>query len=751
MSFQGRVRGRGRPYHYRNSRNNERLQNMTTPSSQDVPKPKQINRNISKHDNNCCQEISISLDLDENGMHFLAELKNMWNMQFHSAKSKTLPMFIVEEFKSWSTMSRNKIIHLLIPQLKIDALKLVMKQNTLALTKLILEIFEMAQDSDIFLDIIRCMIEKKQYKEACQFATLLNLQDNFPIEDFLVPLVLQDKLFGVDEFLKASPRHQTELIIFLDSVLGKPSVRDTMGDYASNFGIPEVKYDKMHAKPWKKLITRLLKMFKLTSELTPNLNKRRNEGALNFLLHKRFVENSFGDESWKEMVQEAVGDEECLQKELVYQVAQYGDTSEALKWAHFYNIDKKDWPYNVRMLQENPDGNRTQQRMIQQEEECWEDEIPQQDPVEYHKSSLPFSAVHLIDSPTGFESFLDTGLQIASGSQALEVTPNELALMQIATRENVFVLDIVNLGNKVPHLWQELSKFLFNNCDILKLGFSLTGDIHMIRQALPDLNFSPKQVGFLDLCSLWKHLDKFPEVKLPYEGMPLRESQIEYAALDAYCLIQVYDVMKKSCEDMDYPFEETCYNLMTNEKMPKKKTKKVGNKKNDNPHKEISQPGSPHPVPVPAGKIKVVCDTMLQGLGRKLRSCGINSLNGYVPSGHCLKIVSDDVDQQIREVIDYFKIIVTKDHVFSRCQACNGNNFVKVSRSTMNALINSSEPKLCPPPPCLYEDEATGFSSEDDYEEAGPPISVQRKWELYPDEKIDVGLCQTRMGQKNSS
>lgn len=67
---------------------------------------------------------------------------------------------------------------------------------------------------------------------------------------------------------------------------------------------------------------------------------------------------SAGDESWKEMVQEAVGDDEELQKELIYQVAHYGDTSEALRWAHFYNIDKRNWPYNVRMLEENPDGNR---------------------------------------------------------------------------------------------------------------------------------------------------------------------------------------------------------------------------------------------------------------------------------------------------------------------------------------------------------------------------------------------------------
>ena len=96
---------------------------------------------------------------------------------------------------------------------------------------------------------------------------------------------------------------------------------------------------------------------------------------------------------------------------------------------------------------------------------------------------------------------------------------NELALMQIASRKNVFILDIISIGTKVPHLWQELGKFLFNNCDILKLGFGFTSDILMIKQSLPELNFTPKQVGFLDLLSLWKILEKYPKVVLPYEGM----------------------------------------------------------------------------------------------------------------------------------------------------------------------------------------------------------------------------------------
>lgn len=47
---------------------------------------------------------------------------------------------------------------------------------------------------------------------------------------------------------------------------------------------------------------------------------------------------------------------------------------------------------------------------------------------------------------------------------------NELSLMQIATHKSVFILDVIELGSKVAHLWQELGKYLFNNCDILKLG-----------------------------------------------------------------------------------------------------------------------------------------------------------------------------------------------------------------------------------------------------------------------------------------
>lgn len=50
---------------------------------------------------------------------------------------------------------------------------------------------------------------------------MLRLFDNFGIEEFLLPLILQDKLVCVDEFLTESPQHQYKLVSYLDSVLGE--------------------------------------------------------------------------------------------------------------------------------------------------------------------------------------------------------------------------------------------------------------------------------------------------------------------------------------------------------------------------------------------------------------------------------------------------------------------------------------------------------------------------------------------------
>ncbi|CAG9770683.1 unnamed protein product [Ceutorhynchus assimilis] len=858
MSYHGYrgVRGRNRPSAPRNHQeSNSSFEESVSPPKANYSKISVNQRNISKHDNNCCRDISIGLIMNSIDLDFFKDLKQIYQLlkrsppvvsklenylnncinpyeqilrllyncqDFYSVKNKSLPMFLIEEFKTWSKTNRNKILCLLTKDLKIDAFKIITKQNVQSLTRLVVEIFEMAQDGDIFLDTIQCLTEKKQYKEACQYAAMLSLHNKFSIEEFLIPLILQDKLYIVDEFLQGSKRHQIELVEFLDSILSNTSVRDALIKYIQENNIPDVKYDKIHGKPWKKLIARLQKMFKLSNELTPNLNKRRNEGALQFLLHKRYVENSFGDESWKEMVQEAIGDDKNLQKELVVGVSHFGEFSEALRWAHFYNVDKKDWPYNVRMLEANrlPHPEPTLLPPV----DDWDETDSK---LEYHRYPLPNETVNLVDTALKFEDFLDKALQDidivgidCEWKPSFGGQPSELALMQIATRNGVFVIDIVSLANHSPHLWQELGKFLFNNCDILKLGFNLSSDFHMIRQALPHLNFSSNQAGFLDLCTLLKHMEKYPQVKFPFEvkiggpslstlvhqclghpldksdqfsnweKRPLRQSQIYYAALDAYCLIEAYDVLKRCFEQANCNFDDLCYTLIQHDAKYEAKKKSKNHRKHKS-EEEVPQPPSPHSEPVQAHELKIVCDTMLQGLGKNLRRCGIDTailenaeghevcvkyavveqryvltrksafkmIYPYVPTGHCLRILSDNVDEQLQEVLDYYKVTVTKNHVFSRCMVCNGNNFAKVPQESMLALYSkNTRYAVCPDD--YYDDEASGITSEEDLDDCeasfsqGPSYkqlsepSSNRKWELCSDVKIDIGLCQTRLGIK---
>lgn len=148
---------------------------------------------------------------------------------------------------------------------------------------------------------------------------------------------------------------------------------------------------------------------------------------------------------------------------------------------------------------------RLQQKEAVLDEESWDDnnKVQSSEAVQYHKFSLSFSRIKLVNSEEMFKRLLDTEFHdIDIVGIDCEWKPNfggqknELALMQIATRHDVFILDIIKIGTKVPELWQNLGKFLFNNCDILKLGFGFTSDILMIKQSLPDLNFTPKQIGF---------------------------------------------------------------------------------------------------------------------------------------------------------------------------------------------------------------------------------------------------------------
>lgn len=64
------------------------------------------------------------------------------------------------------------------------------------------------------------MIEEKEYKEAAQYAAMLQLQNHFmDPKILLLPLILQNKLQIVDEFLMDCPEVQKALTTYLDNLI----------------------------------------------------------------------------------------------------------------------------------------------------------------------------------------------------------------------------------------------------------------------------------------------------------------------------------------------------------------------------------------------------------------------------------------------------------------------------------------------------------------------------------------------------
>ncbi|XP_035736312.1 exonuclease mut-7 homolog isoform X3 [Vespa mandarinia] len=531
------------------------------------------------------------------------------------------------------------------------------------------------------------------------------------------------------------------------------------------------------------------------TELCPNLNRRRNEGALQFLIHKRYGDGSLNTESWREMIREAVGHDIQLQLETVKSLSMVGETKEGLYWAKTFNIPKEQWPWAI-SFQAEQYSDEINVGASTSKEENWNHEDSS---ICYHTLKLPRDTIKLIDSPRLFEEFLDNGLrgiQIVGIDSEWKPTfgtkKTQLALIQIATETNVYILDVITIGNQHEHLWSEFNLLLFENKHILKLGFGIANDILMIRDYIPAIsNIKVNGQGCIDVLFLWRKLVEGYNFQFPYKGdqnftseslsklvelclgsrlnksdqfsnweqRPLRESQIIYAALDAYCLLEIYTTLAQECEHTDIPFQDICAEIQhiphrhfkktpkkyldrSNAKMQSTLTSEKNNFQNGSNSKQFKKvlqtyhnssnrknftkqenkqkqyqlyPQNPS-GPIPAHSWRAVCDSMLGGLASKLRMCGCDCLyvlfdkggeqsaklavhenrilltqrfTQYLPLENCYKVISSTPNEQLREVLSHFSVIVTQKDILSRCQFCNFDEFVEVPKTLMDELVRS--------------------------------------------------------------
>uniref|UniRef100_A0A8C0IRT3 Exonuclease 3'-5' domain containing 3 n=1 Tax=Chelonoidis abingdonii TaxID=106734 RepID=A0A8C0IRT3_CHEAB len=571
----------------------------------------------------------------------------------------------------------------------------ILAQSQVNLLDPLISIFQLhTADQNSLLGHVSHIYHKGKYKEAAILSIKLKLQLDLDVEKMCTPLLLQEKTNLVEAYVAEYPDLQRKLLQTLDmcvlSFFYPNSIQYYMTLWAGSSSL-------WAPCPWKCIV--VLKM----------------EPAPTASVTLASLQNTVGENRW-------------LQEQLIQLLVSYCDLNTAARWALRYSLSEKTLPYGV--------ANELQKLKVQERVEDAESRVDdyEEDRKEgYYQLPIPRENIHFLQIKESLLCMLQPGQVVGID---MEWRPSfgvvgrpRVSVLQIAIEEQVFLLDLLQLLK--PDETEELSHFvqtLFSDPTIIKLGYGMSGDLHSLAATCSAFKEMDKQVqGIVDLLAvhkqktcgdrgfrqperglsllvqhvLGKPLDKTEQLS-NWEKRPLREEQILYAASDAYCLLEVY---KKLCED---PSGFGLCSDLTESLVGKPTTKSRAKKQliqqeMPSPSEQVligMEALSPPPSISPK-EFSVVCDNMLQGLGRHLRCLGVDvrmlenddnhrkaaeiaredgrviltsglpyqTLQSQVGEGRCFSVdCSEKATEQALQVLKHFNVQVSLADVFSRCQ-----------------------------------------------------------------------------------
>ncbi|XDA73375.1 hypothetical protein R6Z07M_003585 [Ovis aries] len=619
-----------------------------------------------------------------------------------------------------------------------------------SLVEPLVSIFQL-QDADRspVLAHIHRLHQEGKFKEAIVLGTKLQLQADLDVEKMCAPLLLQDKVDLTERYVDSSPLLQQRLLALMDSWC-QPGFDIRV--VARRYPQATLRLERLSPRALGRQVLRLLEQYRLGPALCPNVATQQRLAALRCLCYKRLVERSISRESWAELVQGLVGQDECLQGQLLRLLASQEDVAAVAQCALDLSLPEERLPATVvaemsqLRLQERTDKASSEDRR----DDCYRLPIARED-------------IHFLASWEELARHEDTLLQPGQVVGVdLEWRPSfgaggrpRVSLMQVAVEGRVFLLDLPQLSNpaggQAPRAFSQLVSRLLSDPSITKLGYGMAGDLRSLGASYPALAQAGQQLqGGLDLLQvhrqlrvadrpapavdgaagprglsllvqqvLGKPLDKTQQLS-NWDRRPLGEGQLVYAAADAYCLLEVFWALCREPARFHLP-GALPWSLGLG------RSKRRGTWEPP-PQKALASPWQEHSPEaeapeVPARAFRVVCDNMLGGLGRTLRCLGVDvrvlhsgedhrqaaevarqegrviltsglpyhKLRAQVGAGRCLAVdCSLKAQQQAKAILRHFNVRVTPADIFSRCQACNCDQYLKVSKDVMKQLVRLS-------------------------------------------------------------
>lgn len=568
------------------------------------------------------------------------------------------------------------------------------------------------------------------------------------------------------DLLQTNKSHKEAIVKFMDNLLD--------GEYEANVlrRHPDLNF-KDTRNMIKKWLWKILKMYKFPKGICPNLLSSHRMGFISHTFHQ-YQRQQTSHYNWRELVLHTAGDCKRTQRRVVNMLLGLGMIQEAARFATDFQFDDDEFTSELQQERQNYSGN-PKEDSLEGVPWCSADEIDKGESGSvaspFHTFPYPRPVIRLISnrqqflncvshlSQAGTVVGVDTEWQTSFDSAT---DKDCIALIQLAVSDTVYILDVVNLITLSSEDWLHFFHEVFCNDTVIKLGYGLSQDVKILKHTFPYICAD----DFVQIIDLQTTMDKSVSVhnrkdakekirKRKHKGLsgltedyfckpldktyqvscwskrPLSKSQVLYAALDAFVLLELYEIalqtnldLSKEANDLspldpllpnDMDFDERIDMEST---MYKEKDSCHFNS-NSSSASQCSLPSNQQNVPaISPHSLRVVVDNMLQGLGWSLRSVGVDTIilkNGQshkdaialairenrvvLTSGkvfqmfcarlgeaNCYCVANNKAKKQLQDVLEHFNVRVQKQDILSRCQLCNSKTFILVESEKMRTL-----------------------------------------------------------------
>lgn len=301
----------------------------------------------------------------------------------------------------------------------------------------------------------------------------------------------------------------------------------------SRYNNLKVSHHVLSYRPVSKMVARLAKKYGFDDSVTPNYKFTKTCGYLHYL-YREYEKLRINLASFRELVRVHAYNY-ALQADFVSYLAAaaaYGpNEAEAVYWYQEFKLLPEDCPHEIKNLISE---NAQQQRLLVAEQQQQQldshpggvtadhDGTEAQASEMYLSMDLPDECLIIVDTSASFERMLkhlqhEQIIYMDSEWMQNVCSQNQLCLLQIATMHNVYLIDCLASQALQEKHWRALGANVFNNANILKVGFSMLNDLSVLQRSLPLQLRLQMPHHYLDLRTVWLELKKQRNgIELPF-------------------------------------------------------------------------------------------------------------------------------------------------------------------------------------------------------------------------------------------